>query len=93
MSMPPDRKIINRAAEGKRRRKAIRRAKKRRSANRSVIVQLVSAADVARLEARDEALSADITSIRKDLAKHNEVNREDNYEFMVKLRELQNQIK
>ena len=91
--MQHDRNRINRAAEGKRRRKAIRRAKKRRSANRSVVVQLVSAADVARLEARDADLSAEISSIRKSFEGLKELRSKDNYEYRVKIGELERKLK
>ena len=93
MSMLPDRKNINRAAEGKRRRKAIRRAKKRRSANRSVIVQLVSAADVQRLEARDDTLQASLDQRCTAIESRVEALHRQLYEVMEALSRLRDRSK
>lgn len=90
--MRTDRDRISRAAEGKRRRKAIRRARKRRSANKSVVVQLVSAADVARLERRDDALRADIGSIQDDLKRFEENRSKDNYEYRTIIGQIRRKL-
>lgn len=85
-------KSINRAAKGKRRRKAIRRAHKRRASGKHIRVELISSAEVERLEARDEALREDLSSIRKDIARIEKVRSEDNYEYMTLIGQIRRKL-
>ena len=50
------RKRVERAAIGKRRRRALSFVSKKRKRNKRFVVEVVSAADVARLEARDSLI-------------------------------------
>ena len=86
-------KSVNRAAKDKRRRKAIQRAHKRRASGKHIRVELISSADVERLEARDEALREDLSSIRKDIDRIEKVRSEDNYEYRTLIGELKRKIK
>ena len=62
-------KQIERAATGKRRRRALDFARERRKRNKRIIIEVVSAADVARLEARAKEIEADTDNKLTVLAK------------------------
>ena len=69
MYVKPRQKLIERAAIGKRRRRALQFVSKKRKGNKRIVIELVSAADVARLDAQDKAIEADITQKLNGLSK------------------------
>ena len=90
MRVKPSRKTIERAAVGKRRRRALQFVSKKRNRNKRIVVELVSAADVARLEARDDLLKEDIDKKIKDLNRLFEGLHSTLYKTMNRISELNN---
>ena len=71
-------------------RKALRRSGTRKRSERRIVVELVSAADVARLEARDEAVKAEQAAITDELTRRVEGLHHQLYEVIDALGRLRN---
>ena len=70
--------------------RAAKRPKRKKRHDRRIVVELVSAADVARLEARDDAILAELKQIRAEYDKRLDVSHRDYYEVMEALARLRN---
>ena len=88
MYVRPQRKQIERAAVGKRRRRALQFVSKKKRRDRRIVIEVVSAADVARLEARDEALKAEYDKKFEEVSRRAEGIHGQLYEFMNRMSNL-----